>query len=68
LKRVLHALKNQPPGTRHLRCLTGSCKGSRLATRLGASTRMVAQYILAGIAAAGLACWYDFKSWQSSGS
>jgi hypothetical protein len=29
---------------------------------------MSAQYILAGIAAAGLAFWYDFKSWQSFGS
>jgi hypothetical protein len=29
---------------------------------------MVVQYILAGIAAAGLAFWYDFKSWQSFGA
>ncbi|CAN9372656.1 unnamed protein product [Alternaria alternata] len=29
---------------------------------------MSAQYILAGIAAAGLAFWYDFKSWQSFGT
>jgi hypothetical protein len=29
---------------------------------------MATQYIIAGIAAAGLAFWYDFKSWQSFGS
>tara|TARA_R110002003_G_scaffold3384_1_gene25275 strand:+ start:5448 stop:5624 length:177 start_codon:yes stop_codon:yes gene_type:complete len=26
------------------------------------------QYILTGIAAAGIAFWYDFKSWQNFGS
>jgi hypothetical protein len=29
---------------------------------------MVAQYVLTGLAAAGIAFWYDFKSWQSFGS
>jgi hypothetical protein len=29
---------------------------------------MALQYILTGIAAAGVAFWYDFKSWQSFGS
>ncbi|KAI4606446.1 hypothetical protein J4E80_010198 [Alternaria sp. BMP 0032] len=29
---------------------------------------MAAQYVLAGLAAAGLAFWYDFKSWQSFGT
>jgi hypothetical protein len=28
---------------------------------------MAARYLLAGITAAGLAFWYDFKSWQSFG-
>jgi hypothetical protein len=28
---------------------------------------MAARYILAGITAAGLAFWYDFRSWQRFG-
>jgi hypothetical protein len=41
---------------------------SCFATHRKALSGMSAQYILAGIAAAGLAFWYDFKSWQSFGS
>ncbi|KAA8626992.1 hypothetical protein Ptr902_00234 [Pyrenophora tritici-repentis] len=28
---------------------------------------MAAQYVFAGIAAAGIAFWYDFTSWKSAG-
>lgn len=30
--------------------------------------KMVAQYIFVGVAAAGIAFWYDFTSWKSAGT